>query len=122
MVKRLLIIDNDDDVLEIMQEVFIYEGFEVKILQSAENIFKEIAAYKPDIVMLDYILDGINGGEICHQIKSNSDTSNLPVIIVSAYPRVLNSLGNYGCDSFIAKPFDINDLVAQVNRLLNQVF
>jgi DNA-binding response OmpR family regulator len=118
IIKRLLILDNDQDVLEIMQEVFIYEGYEVKALQGTDDIFNDIAACKPHVIMLDYILDGVNGGEICHQIKNNPLTCNLPVIIVSAYPKVINSLGYYGCDKFIPKPFDIYDLLNQVEQLI----
>jgi DNA-binding response OmpR family regulator len=120
MAKRLLILDNDRDVLEIMQEVFLYEGFEVKTLEGTTDIFNEISEYQPDIIMLDYILNGINGGEICHQVKTHQSTCTMPVIIVSAYPKVINSLGYYGCDSFIPKPFDITDLVDKVNTLLNK--
>jgi DNA-binding response OmpR family regulator len=118
MGKRLLILDNDPDVLEVMQEVFLYEGFEVRTLEYTTNIFNEIEDYKPDVIMLDYILNGINGGEICHQIKTNELTCTMPVVIVSAYTKVINSLGYYGCDSFIPKPFDLSDLVSKVNKLL----
>jgi len=114
--KRLLIVDNDIDVLDVMKEVFEYEGFDVKALRNTNDIFTDITAYDPHVVMIDYILEGINGGELCHQIKQNATTAHLPVIMVSAYTNVLHSLGHYGYDSFIAKPFDITDLVAEVNK------
>jgi len=115
MIKRVLILDNDPDVLDAMQEVLNYSGFEVKAIEETDNIFSVIEDFTPDVVLVDYILNGINGGEICHLIKSNPKTSHLPVIILSAYPRVINSLGFYGCDSFIAKPFELDDLVNQVS-------
>jgi DNA-binding response OmpR family regulator len=114
--KRLLIVDNDEDVLDVMKELFEYEGFDVKTLRCTQDIFTDIAGYNPHVVIIDYILEGINGGELCHQIKHNKETAHLPVIMVSAYTNVLNSLGHYGYDSFIAKPFDITDLVAEVNK------
>ena len=117
MIKRLLILDDDRDVLDVMQEVLTYEGFDVKIIDKADNIFDDIAAYQPHLLLLDYILSGINGGEICHQVKTNERTGYLPVIMVSAYPKVIASLGNYGSDGFIAKPFDITHLVNEVNRV-----
>lgn len=116
MNKRLLIVDNDENVLDVMKEVFEYEGFEVKTLPRTDDIFTDIVAYDPHVVMIDYILEGINGGELCHQIKHHDKTAHLPVIMVSAYSNVLNSLGHYGYDSFIAKPFDITELVAEVNK------
>jgi CheY-like chemotaxis protein len=68
--------------------------------------------------MLDFLLHGVNGGELCHQLKTNINTMHLPVIIISGYPRVLESLGNYGCDNFLAKPFSINQLLRAVDTNL----
>jgi len=116
--QKLLVIDDDEDVLSIMEEALVYEGFEVKTAERAEEITTLINSYCPDAILIDYILKGINGGEICHQIKSDPHTSKLPVIILSAYPKVLLSLGHYGCDKFIAKPFDLSDLVGSIKYVL----
>ena len=120
MIKRVLILDNDPDVLDAMQEVLNYSGFEVKTIEETNDIFEIINNFKPDVILVDYILNGINGGEICHLIKASPRPSHLPVIILSAYPRVINSLGFYGCDSFIAKPFELDDLVNQVTYFTMQ--
>jgi DNA-binding response OmpR family regulator len=116
--KKVLVIDDDEAVLDVMKEALVYEGFEVKIADKADDIQGMISAYSPDVLLIDYILNGINGGEICHQIKENNSTGKLPVIIVSAYPKVLTSLGLYGCDKFIPKPFDLDDLVESIKSVL----
>lgn len=77
-----------------------------------------MADYEPHLVLIDYLLKGINGGEVCHQIKSGYETSRVPVIMISAYPRVFESLGTYGCDEFIAKPFDLYSLVEKVKSYM----
>lgn len=118
MSKRLLIIDNDAEVLNVMEEALVYEGFEVKILEDASDIFQVIDEYQPDLIMIDYILNGINGGEICHEIKMSPQTGHIPVVIVSAYSKVILSLGNYNSDAFLAKPFGLDELVKLVNKLL----
>ncbi|WP_448698408.1 two-component system response regulator [Mucilaginibacter sp. AW1-3] len=118
MPKRLLLIDDDAEVLNIMQEALVYEGFEVKILENTRNVFQVIADYQPDLIMIDYILDDINGGETCHEIKVNPATSHIPVVIVSAYSKVILSLGNYRSDAFLAKPFGLDELVKLVGRML----
>jgi len=115
--KRVLVIDNDPAVLDIMQEALGYEGFEVTAVEGTQDICKLVKATKPQLVVIDYMLNGVNGGELCHQIKSYPDTGKLPVILFSAYPRVFNSLGTYGCDVFIAKPFDLAVLIDQVQAL-----
>lgn len=115
--KRVLIIENDDSILNVIEEALNYEGYDVNGRLETPDIFPLIEQYQPDIVILDYLLNGINGGEICHQIKVNSSTSALPVIIMSAYPRVLQSLGDYGCNKFIPKPFDLSELVDNIKSL-----
>lgn len=118
--KKVLILDNDEGVLDVMNEALNYEGFDVKAIEATDNIFSTIDGFDPDLVILDYILSGINGGEICHQIKANPTTTNLPVIIISAYPRVIKSLGYYGCDDFIAKPFDLDYIVERIKGLIDK--
>lgn len=117
--KRVLVIDDDNDILDIMEEILTYEGFEVSRLAETGNIAPDVQKYDPDIIIMDYILQGINGGEICHQIKTNPQTSTIPIILISAYPRVFNSLGTYGCDAFISKPFDLNQIVDRIHDLIS---
>lgn len=117
--KKVLIVDNDPDVLDALQDILNYEGYEIKGITHTDDIFSLVAQYNPDIILLDYILNGINGGELCHQIKASPATTKLPVILLSAYPRILKSLDYYGCDAFIAKPFDMSDLTGCVQQLLS---
>ena len=115
--KRVLLFDNDEEVLDVMKEALNYEGFDVCGISETDDIFTVIADYQPDLVILDYLLTGINGGEICHQIKTSQKTAGLPVMLISAYPKVLLSLGDYGCDDFIPKPFDLTDLINRIQKL-----
>jgi DNA-binding response OmpR family regulator len=115
--KRILIVDNDQTILDVMEEVLGYEGFNVKTYSDTDNIFKCIDSFNPDIILIDYILNGINGGELCAQIKKTPETSHLPVVIISAYSKVLLSLGNYGCDDFISKPFELDNLISRITTL-----
>ncbi|WP_342648472.1 response regulator [Mucilaginibacter sp. CSA2-8R] len=115
--KRVLIVDNDPAILDVMEEVLGYEGFTVKTYSDTDNIFSCIDSFNPDIVLIDYILNGINGGELCAQIKKTPQTSHLPVVIISAYSRVLLSLGNYGCDDFISKPFELDNFISRITTL-----
>jgi len=118
MSKKILVLDDSEDILEVMKDVLETEGYEVKILNYTDDICKEAITYNADLVILDYILFGINGGELCHMLKTNPLTSHVPVVMVSGYPRVLESLGNYGSDAFVAKPFNLADIVNTVKRCL----
>jgi len=114
--QKILVLDDDRYILEVLEEALSYEQFEVKTATDIKSFFSLMDNYKPDLVLIDYLLKGINGGEVCHQIKKGEGTDCVPVIMMSAYPRVFQSLGTYGCDEFIAKPFDLYLLIDKVKK------
>jgi DNA-binding NtrC family response regulator len=116
MVNKILIIDDDAAILDVLTECFASEGYDVKAIAHVDDIFELIDSFQPNVVLTDYILNGINGGEFCTQMKMAYQ--NLPVVILSAYPKVMLSLGNYNSDLFVEKPFDVFALIKQVNDLV----
>lgn len=106
-------------ILEMIKEALEGEGHSVTTLQSTNNIIDLVEKEQADLLILDYILDGVNGGELCRQLKKHATTAHIPVMICSGYSRVLNSLGFYDCNVFLEKPFDLADLTNQVSKLLN---
>ena len=122
MKKRILVIDDDKDILEVVEEVLTYSDFEVKTCLNCINVFDNIGDFSPDLILIDYLLMGINGGEFCYQIKTNPPTAHIPVIMMSGFPRVFFSLGDYKCDYFITKPFDIEELLDKIHVCLNHEF
>jgi len=119
MSKRILVVEDDHDILSLLKDVLENEGYEVTGLAYTDSILQNINQYHPDLVMLDFLLPGVNGGELCHEIKSNVFTASLPVIMLSAFPRVLESLGDFGADAFIAKPFDLTAMLQIVSGCFN---
>ena len=120
MSQKILIVEDDHDILGLLTDMLLAEGYDVTGLSYTDSILKSVAIHAPDLVMLDFLLAGVNGGELCHELKNNPDTAWIPVIMLSAFPRVLDSLGNYGSDVFIAKPFNIHEVVAKVKDCLEQ--
>jgi len=118
MTKNILIVDDQSDILDVLKEALEMEGYNVIALSYTEDIINSVKEYNPDLVMLDFLLAGINGGEHCHFLKNNPLTSHIPVVMMSGYPRVLESLGNYGADAFIAKPFGLQEITSTVRSLL----
>jgi DNA-binding response OmpR family regulator len=116
MTKKILVIDDNSDLLDLLKEALTSEGYEVDCLTSIDNIYEAVIQSRAGLIIVDYILEGINGGELCHQLKINPHTKHLPVIMISGYQRVLESLGNYGADYFLAKPFDLNELLSVVDK------
>lgn len=117
-VTKILIVDDDSALIEVLEELFNEVGYRIKAINKVENIIPIIEDFQPDLVLLDYLLPFVNGGELCSQIKRNKTTCLMPVIIFSAYPKVLLSLGDYGCDAFIAKPFDLDSLLFHIEKCL----
>lgn len=122
MAKNILIVDDQSDILDVLKEALEMEGYNVTTLSYTEDILHSANEFHPDLVMLDFLLAGINGGEHCHFLKVNPLTSHIPVVMMSGYPRVLESLGNYGADAFIAKPFDLEQITSTVKQLLEAEF
>lgn len=116
--KKILIIEDDKEILKVLETVLSFNSFRVMGLNRTDDIIKSINKHKPDLILTDYLLSGMNGGKICQFIKSNEKTCHLPVILISAYHELAISLGNFGFDAFIPKPFDINKLVTTINSLL----
>lgn len=118
MVKRILVLDDNQDILDIVHETLTYEQFEVKSTSISTDVLPLIEDFEPDLVILDYRVAGTNGGEICRNIKVHPKFGNMPVIIFSAYVSNESELISYGCDAIISKPFDLTELVEKVNNLL----
>ncbi len=120
MSKRILIIEDDEDILQVLETVLVHNDFVVNGLERTDDILETAQKYAPDLVLTDYLLWGTNGGKICQQLKSNPETTHIPVILISAYPDLAASHGHFGFDAFIPKPFDINVLVNKINELLDR--
>lgn len=120
MKRKILIIDDDHAVLEILNEWLSQDGFQVKAIPETDDILDVVNEFNPDVILLDFLLKGTNGGELCYQIKSTYNYKLLPVIIFSAFPGGVLPLERYQCDLFIQKPFDLNILERQINELICQ--
>ncbi|MGZ3813242.1 MAG: response regulator [Mucilaginibacter sp.] len=118
MLKRVLVLDDNQDILDVVQEALSYERFEVKSVAESGKVLPLLKEFSPDLVILDYRVAGENGGELCRQIKAHPEYNNIPVIIFSAYVNHKDELSAYGSDAVINKPFDLMELIAKVNELI----
>ena len=117
MTKRILIVDDDSDILEILSYILFEAGYETKILPHGETIINDIEDFKPNLIVMDVMLAGMDGREICHSLKTNPSTSELPVILISGTHDLAASLHLPGApNDFIAKPFSIDHLLAKIEE------
>lgn len=117
--KKILLVDDNLAILDVLGMFFHMEGFSVKELDNGHTIYQEVSSFRPDIILLDVMLGNQDGRDICNSLKSIENTRDIPVILVSASHGV-GSLYEKNCraDDFVAKPFDLNDLVETVRRHL----
>src|ERR1700749_4299558 len=111
MAKRVLVIDDDEDILNILNIVFQESGYDIIISNTGEAA-EHLRIIQPDVVLLDVRIVGSvkDGPEICREIKSQLETRHLPVMLVSAESDLQVIAEECGADAYIAKPFDIYDL------------
>lgn len=120
MAKQILIIEDDEDILQVLETVLEYHEFTVTSIPETEDIIANIEEYEPDLIITDFLLSGLNGGEICQKLKSNKATCHIPVILISGYPELATSFGKFGFDAFITKPFNIGELIEKIDVLLEK--
>lgn len=115
---RILIIDDDPDIRMMVQNLLRKQGYEVETASHKEEAFEQIASFRPALILLDVLLSGSDGRNICREIKSNDETSNIPVIMVSAHPSAAEKIKEYGANDFLGKPFHSEVLLQKVQRSL----
>ena len=118
--KKILVLDDDLDILMVMQLLFKVKGFDVVTLSRWEEIYDKAETFKPDLILLDVLLSGNDGRDICKVLKKKTSTRNIPVVLFSANPGIEKNLAEYQADDFIHKPFEVDALLKIINQHLNK--
>lgn len=117
--QRVLIVDDDNNIAELISLYLTKEMFETLIVNDGEAALTEVEKFKPNIILLDIMLPGIDGYQVCREVRSNN---TVPIILLSAKGEVFDKvLGlELGADDYIEKPFDTKELVARVKAVLRR--
>ncbi|MBS4900283.1 MAG: response regulator transcription factor [Clostridiales bacterium] len=117
--QKILIVDDDENIAELISLYLTKELFETRIVNDGESAILEVAAFHPDLIILDLMLPGIDGYEVCREVRK---TSNVPIIMLSAKGETFDKvLGlELGADDYIIKPFESKELVARVKAVLRR--
>ncbi len=116
---RILIVDDDENIAELISLYLAKECFDTKIAPDGETALTLTETYSPDLILLDLMLPGMDGYEVCQRIRRTKET---PIIMLSAKGEVFDKvLGlKMGADDYIIKPFDSNEMVARVRAVLRR--
>lgn len=117
--QKILIVDDDNNIAELISLYLTKECFECKIVNDGEAALKAFPRFRPDLILLDLMLPGMDGYEVCREIRHKS---KVPIIMLSAKGEVFDKvLGlELGADDYIIKPFDSKELVARVKAVLRR--
>ena len=119
--QKILIVDDDTNISELISLYLNKECFETRCEENGEDALKAFSEFHPDLILLDLMLPGMDGYQVCREIRRHSQT---PIIMLSAKGEVFDKvLGlELGADDYIIKPFDSKELVARVKAVLRRTF
>jgi phosphate regulon transcriptional regulator PhoB len=122
MKATILVVDDEKDILELVSYNLQKEGFHIQTSQNGEDALEKIRSDRFDLLILDLMLPGIQGMELCKVLKSDNETASIPIIMLTAkseeFDKVLGL--EMGADDYITKPFSPRELVARVNAVLRR--
>ena len=117
--KKILIVDDDPMALKVIRS-YLKDSYKVYCIRSGEEALKFLSMQIPDVVLLDYMMPGMDGYRVCERIRSESD---VPIILITAkgedYERVMGL--DIGADDYIVKPFNANEVMARVRAVLRRM-
>ena len=122
MPKKILVVDDEKDIVDLVAYNLEKEGFTTIKAYDGERTLELIKSQKPDLVVLDLMLPGIRGLEVCKFIRRNRETETLPIIMLTAKGDYVDRIIGFelGADDYITKPFNVRELIARVRAVLRR--
>lgn len=119
MKKKILVADDDPGLRDIFKIIFEKAGYDVQLLEDASQLFKKNFRL-PDIFLIDKLLSGIDGVDVCRFLKNDPLTEHIPAVMVSASPDIAAVAVKAGADDFVEKPFDMKYLLQVIDRNISR--
>src|SRR5687768_1808842 len=118
MNKKILICDEDEGISEMLKIMLENEGFEVRLLQNGKAILKKVTEYKPNLILIDLWMPGMDGKEAIKLLRHNEQAQNIPIFIISALHEneISKIVKEVGVAGYLSKPFNLEDLLTLVQK------
>lgn len=122
MKEKILIVEDDKDILKMVEYNLKKEGYRTAYARDGEDAVDSAHSERPDLILLDLMLPGIDGLEVCKQLKKESITAGIPVIMVTAKSQESDKVVGLelGADDYVTKPFSVRELLARVKAVLRR--
>lgn len=120
MTAKILIVDDEPNIVVPLQFLMEQNGYEVRVAETGEAAIEEITRFRPDLILLDIMLPGIDGFELCQSIKEDPDMPDSRILFISALGREIDIAKGLamGGDGYISKPFSNTYIISRVKHLL----
>ncbi|MDB5037850.1 MAG: response regulator with CheY-like receiver domain and winged-helix DNA-binding domain [Bacteriovoracaceae bacterium] len=121
--KKILVVDDEADIRELLRYNLEQEGYQVELKEDGEKAFQFLKENRVDLILLDLMLPGMPGLELCKQMKRQADTESIPIIMISAKSSETDVIVGLelGADDYITKPFSPKELVARIKAIFRRV-
>ena len=120
--ESILVVEDEDDIRELLRYNLAKEGYQVTGAASGEEALKAVRVAMPDLVLLDLMLPGLDGLEVCRSLKQDPQTRNLPIVMLTAKGEEADIVAGLelGADDYITKPFSLRVLLARLRAVLRR--
>lgn len=119
-IARILVLDDDPDICTMIKMVLDYHGYAATDADTEEKALGILSSAPIDLIIMDMLLSGSDGSDICKKLKQDQQTASIPVLMFSAHPNAKKICLAAGADDFISKPFEMNDLLDKISFFLEQ--
>ncbi len=116
LMSKVLIVDDDPDILAVVQILLKMNDFSVMAIAKAADISQAIKSFSPGLILLDVALSGADGREICKMLKKSNETKHIPVILFSAHYDLVNNIQECMANGLVTKPFETSYLLETIRR------
>jgi CheY-like chemotaxis protein len=115
---HVLVIDDNQDILLMLKTMLTIKGYRVSVRENIIELQSSIKELKPDVILMDMLLSGADGREVCKELRKNAAFAHIPIVMISAHSHVQEECIEAGADYFMEKPFDMNNLIKIVEEAL----
>jgi DNA-binding response OmpR family regulator len=122
MAKKILIADDEPNIVVSLEFLMKQKGYVVRVVTSGEDALKAVGDFGPDLILLDVMMPRLSGYDVCQKVRENPAWAGIRIIMLSAKGRdvEVNKGLSVGADAYVTKPFSTKDLIAQVARMLGE--
>lgn len=115
-----MVLDDDPDICSMLKMVLDYHGYGAVDVDCEEKANEVLSKHDVDLIIMDMLLSGVDGTDICRRLKQDKQTASIPILMFSAHPNAQKICLEAGADDFISKPFEMNDLINKISFFLEQ--